>query len=56
MPVASKTTLGGIKTSVASGNGASWPVCSYSDGTAFAWIPGLNNDGKNYVTSVNLNA
>lgn len=56
LPVATASTLGGIKTSVASGNGTSWPVCSYSNGTAFTWIPGLNNDGKNLVTSVTLNA
>lgn len=56
LPVATASTLGGIKTSVASGSGTSWPVCSYSNGTAFTWIPGLNNDGKNIVTSVTLNA
>ena len=56
LPVATASTLGGIKISVASGNGASWPVCSYNNGTAFTWIPGLNNDGKNFVTSVTLNA
>ena len=51
LPVASATTLGGIKASTAKQIGAKWPIFVDSDGLAYTCIYGLNNNSKNNIVS-----
>ena len=51
LPVASATTLGGIKASTAKQTGAKWPIFVDSDGLAYTYIYGLNNNSENNVVS-----
>ena len=51
LPVASATTLGGIKASTAKQIGAKWPIFVDSDGLAYTCIYGLNNNSENNIVS-----
>lgn len=51
LPIASSTTLGGIRVS-ANVNGSSWPICVDSNGLAQTKINGLTQSRSNFVSSL----
>lgn len=53
LPVASGTTLGGIKVSK-SVAGASWPICVDDNGLAYTKIFGLGRSDSNTINSINI--